>query len=288
MRIDSHQHFWSLQRGDCGWLTPELETLYRDFLPPDLQPMLEATGVAQTILVQAATTVAETEYLLSLANQHPFIAGVVGWVDMDEPDTALADLERLQSNPYLLGVRPMIQNIADPEWMLRDSLTPIFEKLIELNLRFDALVLPAHLENLRQLLARHPQLQCVIDHGAKPDIATASWQPWADNMAALAQETNCYCKLSGLLTEAGERADDDSLKPYIAHLLQCFGAQRLMWGSDWPVLTLAGEYSEWLQQSERLLKHLPDAERDAIFGDTANTFYGLDSRAPIAPMKESQ
>ena len=275
MRIDSHQHFWSLQRGDYDWLTPELEKLYRDFLPTELQPMLKAAGVERTILVQAATTVAETEYLLSLASKHDFIAGVVGWVDMDDPDAALLDLDRLHNNPWFLGVRPMIQDIADPDWMLRDDLTPIFEQMIELNLRFDALVLPAHLENLRQLLQRHPQLQCVVDHAAKPAIATASWQPWADNMAVLAAGTNCYCKLSGLLTEAGARTDDDSLQPYVAHLLQCFGAQRLMWGSDWPVLTLASDYSAWLQQSERLLQHLPDAEQAAIFGGTAKTFYGL-------------
>ncbi len=275
MRIDSHQHFWSLQRGDYDWLTPALEKLYRDFLPTELQPMLQAAGVERTILVQAATTVAETEYLLSLASKHTFIAGVVGWVDMDDPDAALLDLDRLHNNPWFLGVRPMIQDIADPDWILRATLTPIFERMIALNLRFDALVLPAHLENLRLLLKRHPQLQCVIDHGAKPAIATASWQPWADNMAALAAGTNCYCKLSGLLTESGARTDDDALQPYIAHLLACFGAQRLMWGSDWPVLTLASDYSAWLQQSERLLQHLPDAGQAAIFGGTAKTFYGL-------------
>tara|TARA_R110002124_G_scaffold69776_3_gene187397 strand:+ start:130 stop:996 length:867 start_codon:yes stop_codon:yes gene_type:complete len=283
MRIDSHQHFWKLQRGDYGWLTPALEPLYRDFLPPDLEPMLKAAGVQRTILVQAATTVDETDYLLRLAAEHAFIAGVVGWVDMDDVETALSDLNRLQANPYLLGIRPMIQDIADPDWMLRDTLTPIFEHLIALNLRFDALVLPAHLENLRTLLHRHPQLQCVIDHAAKPAIADATWQPWADNMAALARETNSYCKLSGLLTEAGDRTADDALQPYTAHLLQSFGAQRLMWGSDWPVLTLAGDYAGWLQQSERLLQHLPEAERAAIFGATAAAFYGLNSRAPQLP-----
>lgn len=283
MRIDSHQHFWKLQRGDYDWLTPELATLYRDFQPAELEPMLKAANVQRTILVQAATTVAETEYLLRLAEQHSFIAGVVGWVDMDDPATALNDLNRLQTNPYLLGIRPMIQDIADPDWMLSDSLTPIFERLIELNLRFDALVLPAHLENLRTLLHRHPQLQCVIDHAAKPAIADAIWQPWADDMAALARETNCYCKFSGLLTEAGARTADDALQPYTAHLLACFGAQRLMWGSDWPVLTLAGDYEAWLQQSERLLQQLPELELAAIYGDTAAEFYGLNSRAPRVP-----
>jgi L-fuconolactonase len=276
MRIDSHQHFWRLQRGDYLWLTPGLETLYRDFLPPELEPMLKAAGVERTILVQAATTVAETDYLLSLADNHAFIAGVVGWVDMDDPASALHDLRRLRDNTCLLGVRPMIQDIADPDWMLQGSLTPIFEQLIASNLRFDALVRPVHLENLRRLLDRHPQLPCVIDHAAKPDIASASWQPWADNMAALAAGSNCYCKLSGLLTEAGARTDDDALRPYVEHLLQCFGAQRIMWGSDWPVLTLAGSYGDWVQQSERLLKHLSVREQEAIFGATANTFYGLD------------
>lgn len=276
MRIDSHQHFWSLQRGDYHWLTPALDTLYRDFLPPDLQPMLQAAGVQRTILVQAAASVAETEYLLSLAGKHAFIAGVVGWVDMDDPTTALDDLRRLRENDSLLGVRPMIQDIADPDWMLRDYLTPVFEQLIASNLRFDALVLPAHLKNLRRLLDRHPRLACVIDHAAKPAIASASWQPWADDMAALAAGTNCYCKLSGLLTEAGARTDDDALRPYVEHLLACFGAQRLMWGSDWPVLTLASRYGDWVQQSERLLQHLRVVEQEAIFGTTAKLFYGLD------------
>ena len=288
MRIDSHQHFWQLQRGDYGWLTPELELLYRDFLPPDLEPLLKAAGVQRTILVQAATTVAETDYLLRLAAEHAFIAGVVGWVDMDDTEAALNDLSRLQANPYLLGIRPMIQDIADPDWMLRDSLTPIFEHLIALNLRFDALVLPAHLTKVRTLLHRHPQLQCVIDHAAKPAIADASWQPWADDMAALAQDTNSYCKFSGLLTEAGDRTADDALQPYTEHLLACFGAQRLMWGSDWPVLTLATDYGTWLQQSERLLAHLPEAGRAAIFGDTAAAFYGLNPHAPQVPTKGDQ
>ncbi|MBK6508314.1 MAG: amidohydrolase family protein [Haliea sp.] len=276
MRIDSHQHFWSLQRGDYHWLTPALDTLYRDFLPPDLQPMLQAAGVQRTILVQAAASVAETEYLLSLAGKQAFIAGVVGWVDMDDPTTALDDLRRLRENDSLLGVRPMIQDIADPDWMLRDHLMPVFEQLIASNLRFDALVLPAHLKNLRRLLDRHPRLACVIDHAAKPAIASASWQPWADDMVALAASTNCYCKLSGLLTEAGARTDDDALRPYVEHLLACFGAQRLMWGSDWPVLTLASRYGDWVQQSERLLQHLGSVDQEAIFGATAKDFYGLD------------
>jgi L-fuconolactonase len=170
----------------------------------------------------------------------------------------------------------MIQDIADPDWMLQGSLTPIFERLVAANLCFDALVLPAHLENLRLLLERHPQLPCVIDHAAKPHIATASWQPWADNMAALAAGTNCYCKLSGLLTEAGKRTHYEALQPYVAHLLACFGPQRLMWGSDWPVVTLASQYGEWVQQSERLLHHLSMGEQEAIFGATAKAFYGLD------------
>jgi L-fuconolactonase len=276
MRIDSHQHFWSLQRGDYHWLTPEMKTLYQDFLPPDLEPMLQSAGVERTILVQAATSVAETDYLLSLADRHTFIAGVVGWVDMDDPTTALDDLCRLQESDCLLGVRPMIQDIADPDWMLRDHLTPIFEQLIAANLRFDALVLPAHLQNLRRLLDRHPRLACVIDHAAKPAIASASWQPWADDMAALAANTNSYCKLSGLLTEAGARTDDDALRPYVEHIVECFGAQRLMWGSDWPVLNLASRYGNWVHQSERLLQHLSVGEQDAIFGATAKVFYGLD------------
>lgn len=278
LRIDSHQHFWHLPRGDYTWLTEELGVLYRDYQPQELADYLLAAGIDKTVLVQAAATVAESEYLLSLADRHTFIAGVVGWIDMEAPD-ALAQMDHLAAHPRLLGIRPMIQDIADTRWMLRDELAPVYQALIARELRFDALVKPPHLNALLALLQRYPELPVVIDHGGKPDIANAAFAPWADRMQALAHGTQACCKLSGLLTEAGPGAGDEQLRPYVDHLLQCFGPQRLMWGSDWPVLNLAADYPRWLALTTSLLADLNAADRDAIMGGTAARFYGLEDRA---------
>ncbi|CAA0080487.1 4-sulfomuconolactone hydrolase [Halioglobus japonicus] len=275
LRIDSHQHFWQLLRGDYDWLTADLDALYRDYLPQELAGHLQRGGIDKTVLVQAATTVAESEYLLSLAEQHTFIAGVVGWIDMAAPD-ALAQLAQLARHPKMLGIRPMIQDIADTQWMLREELAPVYLDLISRGLRFDALVKPQHLDALIVLLQRYPELPVVIDHGAKPDIANDAFTLWAERMQTLAQESHACCKLSGLLTEARPGSDVNELRPYVNHLLQCFGPQRLMWGSDWPVLNLAADYPQWLAMTQALLADLDDADRDAIMGGTAARFYGLE------------
>lgn len=274
-RIDSHQHFWQLQRGDYHWLSAELGVLYRDYLPQELARYLHRAGIDKTVLVQAAATVAESDYLLSLAEQHAFIAGVVGWIDMAAPD-ALAQLAHLANHPKLLGIRPMIQDIADPEWMLQEELAPVYRELITRGLRFDALVKPAHLDALLMLLQRYPELAVVIDHGGKPDIAGDAFAPWCSRMQSLAQQTHAFCKLSGLLTEASPGAGAEQLRPYVEHLVQCFGPQRLMWGSDWPVLNLATDYAQWLALTNALLADLDNADREAILGGTAARFYGLD------------
>ena len=273
-RIDSHQHFWLLNRGDYGWLTDDLAPLYRDFLPDDLHPLLLRAGIHQTILVQAAPTLRETHYLLQLAEETDFIAGVVGWVDMEQPSAA-NDVEALAGQPLFLGIRPMIQDIPDPAWMLRPQLQPVYERLTELNLTFDALVKPQHLQNLYTLLCRYPDLDVVIDHGAKPDIANNVFQPWADEIATIAADTSAFCKLSGLLTEAGNEPVYEKLQPYVQHLLDCFGAERLMWGSDWPVLELAADYRTWNDVSNQFLRNLAMDERLRILGGNAKTFYGL-------------
>ncbi|GKS59647.1 hydrolase [Nitrospira sp.] len=273
-RVDSHQHFWRLERGDYHWLTKDLATICRDFEPADLRPHLEHAGVKKTILVQAAESEAETDYLLSLAENTDFIAGVVGWVDMENPRTP-PRLQSLSRNMYLRGVRPMIPNLANPEWMLSKTLEPAFHTLIELDLSFDALVFPHHLKHLLTLLQRHPRLRTVIDHGAKPNIASGHTAEWTDDIAAIASETQSYCKVSGLVTEAGDFADVDGLSPYVQHLHQQFGAERLMWGSDWPVVNLSMDYSAWDRLSQQLLKPLPDAERQHILADTATRFYRL-------------
>ncbi len=276
-RVDAHQHFWRLARGDYGWLTAELGVLYRDHEPAELLPLLVERDIWQSVLVQAAPTDAETDFLLELAGQRDFVAAVVGWVDMaarDAPDR----LEELAQHASFRGVRPMIQDIADDAWMLRAELTPAFEALIALGLRFDALVLPRHLDNLVRLLERHPALPVVIDHGAKPDIAGGGFEPWYERMRIIAAQPHVFCKLSGLVTEAAADWRTDDLKPYVDALFELFGAERLMWGSDWPVVNLAGGYAAWWNATETLLAGLDESDRAAVLGGTAVDFYGLEEK----------
>lgn len=272
MIIDAHQHFWQLARGDYGWLTPELAPLYRDFMPDDLLPLLARNGVDGTILVQAAPTGAETEFMLRLANETPCVLGVVGWVDFAAP-SAVADIARLATHPKLVGLRPMIQDIPDDNWMLGHDLSPAFQAMIDHDLTFDALVLPRHLPQLATLLSRHPELRTVVDHGAKPEIAAGQFDQWAENIIRIADESNAYCKLSGLLTEAGDSWTRADIAPYITHLLTAFSAERLIWGSDWPVLTLASDYDTWRELAVSFVQSAH--AQHAIFGANALALYGL-------------
>ncbi len=273
--IDSHQHFWSLARGDYAWLTPDLEVLYRDFQPDQLAPLLSTARVSHTVLVQAAATTAETLYMLELADQTDFIAGVVGWVDFDAGADALITLTELARHERFVGVRPMIHDIDDPAWMLRTTHRPLFEKLIELDLCFDALVRTAHLPYLQDLLASYPSLRMVVDHGAKPEISKRAWRPWAAEIKAIAQHRNAWCKLSGLITEAAVNDSYEALTPYMDYLLECFGTERLMWGSDWPVIRLNGDYAAWHAAVTQWMQRLNSEQQAAILGGNANRFYRL-------------
>lgn len=277
--IDAHQHFWRLDRGDYGWITPDLAPIYRDFGPGDLAPLLAAAGIGETILVQAAPTAAETRFLLHTAWATSFVAGVVGWADMAAPDAPDA-IARLAEDASLVGIRPMIHDIPDPDWMLGRALEPAFRALIELDLTFDALVRPRHLANLRVLLARHPDLRLIIDHGAKPDLA--GWgrsretrAAWAEAMQGLARSTPAACKLSGLVTEAGRGWRVDDLRPYVEHLLECFGTDRVIWGSDWPVVDLAGGYAAWWDATQACLTGLDPDARAKVLGGNAARYYGV-------------
>lgn len=274
MRIDSHHHLWTIARGDYGWLTPALGPIYRDFTTADLEHHLTAAGIDRTIVVQAADTVAETEFLLRTAEGSDRIAGVVGWIDMEARD-AIVTLTSLARHPKFRGIRPMIQGIEDDGWILRDTLDPVFAALTDLGLCFDALVLPRHLSPLLARLQRNPGLRCVIDHGAKPALASGDLDAWRRDIARIADETGCFCKLSGLLTEAGDQPTLDRIAPAARHLLACFGPDRLMFGSDWPVLNLAGDYAGWAGMVDTLLAGLDAGERAQIRGGTARRFYSV-------------
>lgn len=271
-RIDSHQHLWRLDRGDYGWLTPGLAPLYRDFGADDLAPLLAAAGIDATILVQAAPTEAETRFLLKTAAATPFVAGVVGWANFEAPD-APARIAALAADPLLVGMRPMVQDIPDPAWLARPDLAPAFAALQEHGLVFDALVKPPQIPALLTLLQRETELPVILDHGAKPDLLSGDLAAWRNGTARIAARTNTVCKFSGLVTEAAEDWTIETLRPAFDHLLACFGPDRLLWGSDWPVVTLRAPYPRWLETAERLTEALSADEKGAIFGGTAARVY---------------
>jgi L-fuconolactonase len=282
IRIDAHQHYWSLRRGDYGWLTPSEGDLFRDFTPDDLSPALADCAVRATVLVQAAPTEGESRFLLDLARRHPSIAGVVGWTDFEASDVAERVSRLVRDGQGMLkGLRPMIQDITDPDWLDRDSLDAAFEAMIVNDLVFDALVMPKHLGALDRRLRRHPQLQTVIDHAGKPDIASAKIEPWAGLLERLAQSPKVHCKLSGLLTQAKPDARVAELDTFVARIFSCFGADRVMWGSDWPVVTLRATYQEWLKMSLDLVRRYAPGGADAVFGANAVRLYQLDVKGKV-------
>jgi L-fuconolactonase len=274
MKVDAHQHFWRLRNSYASWPTPDLAPIYRDFQPDDLAPALECSGVEATILVQAAPSASETDDLLRLAEATPFVAGVVGWVDFAAP-TASERIGRLANEPKFVGVRPMVQSISEPGWLLRPELGPAVTALIEHGLAFDGLVRANQLEDLAAFAARHPGLRIVLNHAGKPPLASGRVEDWRGAISRLALCPNVWCKLSGLWTEAGDDRAPMLVSDIFDHLLICFGPQRLMWGSDWPVLLLAGGYGEWADFCDDLVAVLHPAERESLFGGNAKKFYGF-------------
>lgn len=272
MRIDAHMHLWRVSRGDYGWLTPDLP-ICRDY---DLaEARATAHGIDGAVLIQAAPTEAETQYLLGIAHRSDgFVKAVVGWTDLAAPD-APARVAALARDKLLRGLRPMLQDIDDPDWVLRADVARGLAAMERAGLSLDLLVRPEHLPRCLALARRHPGLAMVIDHAAKPDIAGDGFAPWLDAIAPLAAATGPMCKLSGLATEAAPGAPIEDVLPYAQAVLALFGPDRIVWGSDWPVLTLAASYDEWQAAALALVREAaPDAEA-AIFGDNAIRFYRL-------------
>jgi L-fuconolactonase len=269
IRVDAHHHVWTMARGDYHWMSPDL-AIARDYGLDDLRPLLG--DITATVLVQAADTEAETAFMLEVARGSAgLVQAVVGWTDLasaQAPDR-IAELCR---EPLLRGLRPMLQDIEDTGWILRPAVQPALAAMARHGLRFDALLKPRHLSIIGEVAQRHPELAVVIDHGAKPDIASGSFEPWASHMARLARATPWFCKVSGLVTEARADWQTDDLRRYVDHLLATFGPDRLMWGSDWPVVTLASNFRRWRDAAAALL---PADTHDAVFGGTAARFYGL-------------
>jgi L-fuconolactonase len=270
--IDAHFHIWQLDRGDYGWLTPALRPIYRDVTVEDWKQQSRPCGVAHGIIVQAAPTESETFYILEQAARHPDrVLGVVGWVNMLASD-APSRVRQLAGNLLLKGLRPMLQDIADPDWILRPELDPVLRTISEAQLTFDALVKPVHLPRILTLAERFPELRIVIDHSAKPDIASGAFYTWAKELEQIASRSTAYCKLSGLMTEAGPNPDSERIERYVKHVLNVFGPDRVLWGSDWPVLELAATYETWHKIARGLV---PSAEHDQVFDATARSAYRL-------------
>jgi len=278
MRIDAHQHFWHYNETDYDWIDDNQSYLKQDFLPAHLQPFLHENGLAGTIAVQARQSLPETDYLIQLASANFFIKGVVGWVDLRAANL-LATLSKYKGE--LVGVRHIIHDEPETDFMLQDDFCRGIGMLQDFDYTYDLLIRPEHIDNCLKLIDRFPDQQFVIDHIAKPGIASGELEPWKSGIVKLAERRNVYCKLSGMVTEAAylswneEEVPLNDFLPYLDVLLDSFGAGRLMYGSDWPVCTLAATYGEVYDIVNEYIFKLSPGEQADIMGETATRFYRL-------------
>jgi L-fuconolactonase len=279
--VDAHQHFWRYDAAEYGWIDESMTSLRRDFLPADLRPELDASGVDATVAVQAIQTAAETRWLLQLSAAHPFIAGVVGWVDLQADDVE-RQVEGLAANERLVGVRHVVQSEPDDRFLLRPSFCRGIGVLAAAGLSYDILIYPRHLPVAAEFVSRFPEQRFVLDHLAKPDIERGAIAGWSRDLGRLAQAPNVWCKLSGLVTEADwQHWQPGDIHPYLDVAFDCFGAGRLMAGSDWPVCTLAGSYSRTMRVAADYIERRPAAEREAVLGGNAVRFYRLQIKRAV-------
>jgi L-fuconolactonase len=277
MRIDAHQHFWDLSRFDYAWMPPGPTVLRQTFLPDRLERILKRNRFDGSVLVQANTLLAETNWLLDLAAANEFIRGVVGWVDLTDP--RLGDvLDILQRSPKFKGVRHPVHDEADDNWLMRPAVLAGLAELARRGLPYDLLLRPQHLPLVPRIAERIPELRLVIDHIAKPLIAAQVMEPWARDIEAAAELPQVYCKVSGMITEAGTPWRAEHLRSYVDHVMKIFGPDRLMFGSDWPVCMLAGgTWKEALAAFTQSIGAQPIETREKLLGGTAQKFYRIDS-----------
>jgi L-fuconolactonase len=274
-RVDAHQHFWRYSPAAYAWISESMGVLQRDFLPADLLPLLQASGIDGSIAVQAQQSLRETEWLLELAEAHNFIQAVVGWVPLIS-DRVSDDLEKLAGNHKFKSVRHVLQDEADDFYMLRQDFNRGLSTLDRLNLAYDILIFERHLPQTIEFVDRHPNQRFILDHIAKPRIKEGALSPWQENIRELARRDNVFCKLSGMVTEADLKTwNIDSLRPYVDTVLEAFRPRRLMFGSDWPVARLACDYRRWVESVQSLISQLSPDEQSQIFGGTAQRAYRL-------------
>lgn len=275
--IDSHQHFWDPSRGDYHWMPKDNPILNRKYEVKDLSEASGLIDLHKTILVQAAATNAETEYMLHIAESSDLVCGVVGWVNFEDKNQ-LNQLRIFSKHPKFIGVRPMIQDIPDENWVLNKNFDIFFKSIIDLDLSFDALGFPIHLENFYIIASKYPTIRFVIDHLMKPKIYNNKQEEfihWKKGMSKLSRLDNVYCKFSGMVTEACENWDEQDLKPYSDEILNLFTDKKIMWGSDWPVCNLRTNYLGWYNAAINLTNELSLAEKQNIFYNNSINFYKL-------------
>jgi L-fuconolactonase len=277
VKIDTHQHFWNLDEVDYPWLTPAYGPLYRTYEPPELEPQLKAAGIDRTVLVQSANSYADTDSMLAHADTYDWIGAVIGWVPLLEPDEAGRALDRYGRHRKFRGIRHLIHEEPDPDWVVQDRVIEGLKVLAERAMIFEVVaVFPNHLKHVPTLAERVPGLTLVIDHLAKPPIKERDMEPWLTQLTAAARYPNVYAKVSGLNTAADWTSwSAADLRPYIDAAIDRFGADRLMFGSDWPVCVLAGDYARVWAETNRALEGRPRHESDAILGGTAVRVYTI-------------
>jgi L-fuconolactonase len=282
MTVDAHHHFWDPTRASYPWLTPDLAAIHRAFGPDDLAPLLAAAGIGRTVVVQARGSLDETQELLDLAAATPFVAGVVGWIDLTDPAaaTVVAALRAGAGGQRLVGIRHQVHDEPDPEWLLRPDVRRGLEAVAAAGLAFDLLVRPRELPAAIEIVGALPELRFVIDHLAKPPIRDGALEPWATLMERFGPLENATCKVSGLVTEADWQTwTVDDLAPFVRHALDVFGPARVMFGSDWPVCLLAAPYPRVVEAARALTSALNEKEQESVFGGVAARIYRLDGVA---------
>lgn len=276
--VDSHHHFWRYDAGEYSWITDEMRAIRRDFLPEHLRAELSASGIDGVVSVQARTSMEETRWLLDLARRHDFISGVVGWFPLTAQNL-VEELAGLGAESKLVGVREVLQGLPEGA-MMRNDFNEGLAKLREFSLSYDLLIFERQLPEAARLVDRHPGQIFVLDHMAKPLIKNRILEPWKTNIRELARRENVYCKVSGMVTEADyAHWSEEQLRPYWEAVLEAFGPQRLMFGSDWPVCLAACAYGRWREIAGRFASELSEAEKTCLFGGTAHLAYGLNKSA---------
>jgi len=276
MKIDAHQHFWVYSSSEYGWIDNQMTVLKRDYLPADLKTELESSGFSGTVAVQARQSVEETRWLLQLASQYDFIKGVVGWFDLCSESELKKQLDEFCKSEKLVGVRHVVHDEPDDNFMLHDEFLKGISLLKEYNLTYDLLLFPKHLPDAKIIVPMFPEQKFVLDHISKPLIKEHIINPWKEDIFRLAKNENVWCKLSGMVTEADlKNWKSDDFSPYLDIVLEAFGPDRLMTGSDWPVCLLAGEYKDVLGIVEEYISGMPEGIQQKILGTNCIDFYGL-------------